>query len=124
MVSNAERDVVMNAMARGARIIAYPSIVMSNNGAKNSSKNPFRINDPKPKVKTKNGINILVSNGQNRELIILMKITNNIMSSKLFTLTPRPKKLIRYIPKTFPIKIIKLLFNVVLGGVLESLFAI
>ena len=87
--------VVTAAIPNGARIIAGPSISIKNNGARNSRRIPFSINAPNPKVKTKNGIAILVSIGQRIELIKPMNSTKRSMSSNELNFTPNPKKPIR-----------------------------
>lgn len=73
------------------------------------------INAPNPKVKTKNGIAILVSIGQRSELIKPMNSTKRSMSSNELSLIPNPKKPIRYIPMIFPMSTIKLLLKLLLG---------
>ena len=87
--------VVTAAMANGARIIAGPWITIPNNGANSSSRKPFSINAPNPKVKTKKGIAILVSKGQSIEFNKPMNSTKRSMSSNELSLIPNPKKPIR-----------------------------
>ena len=87
--------VVTAAIPNGASIIAGPWISIPNNGANSSRRKPFSINVPNPKVKTKNGIAILVSIGQRIELIKPMNRTKRSMPSNELNFTPNPKKPIR-----------------------------
>ena len=87
--------VVTAAIPNGASIIAGPWISIPNNGANSSRRKPFSINVPNPKVKTKNGIAILVSIGQRIELIKPMNSTKSSMSSNELSLIPNPKKPIK-----------------------------
>ena len=87
--------VVTAAMPNGARIIAGPWISIPNNGANSSRRKPFSINAPNPKVKTKNGIAILVRIGQRIAFNKPMNRTKSNMSSNALNFTPNPKKPIR-----------------------------
>lgn len=58
-------------------------------------KKPFSINAPNPKVKTKNGIAILVRIGQRIAFNKPMNSTKRSMSSNELSLIPNPKKPIR-----------------------------
>ena len=107
--------VVTAAIPNGARMIARPSISMKNHGANSSSIMPFNINVPNPKVKTKNGIAILVKIGHKIEFIKPMNNTKRNMSSNELISTPKPKKLIKYIPRILPMNTIKLLLKLLFG---------
>ena len=87
--------VVTAAIPNGARIIAGPWITIPNNGANSSSRKPFSINAPNPKVKTRNGIAILVRIGHKIAFNKPMNSTKRSMSSNELSLIPNPKKPIR-----------------------------
>ena len=87
--------VVTAAIPNGARIIAGPSISIKNNGASCSRRIPFNINAPNPKVKTRNGIAILVRIGHKIAFNKPMNRTKSSMSSNELSLIPNHKKPIR-----------------------------
>ena len=115
IVINEDSTVVTAAIPNGARIIAGPLIAIPNIGASSWRRSPLSISVPTPKVRTRNGMAILVRIGQSIALTRPRNSTRSSMSPEWLTSTPNPKKLIRYIPMMFPINTIKLLFKLFLG---------